>query len=470
VPLVYRALLAARAGGPGGSPTESPIESPIESPVGSPIGEVALYDADGARVAAIGRVLDGLAARHPAPPRVVVAPDLGAALEGAAYVFCAVRVGGLAGRIADERVALDLGLLGQETVGPGGVAYALRSVPVLRRIAEVIAEVAPQAWTINFTNPVGVVTEAMSGVLCNRVVGICDSPVGLFRRVAWLLGEPVERVWFDYSGLNHLGWLSGAYVRGVDRLPELLDSPEALARTEEGRLFGPARLRELGALPNEYLHYYYDTADAIAAVAGATRGEFLAGQQDAFYAAAAGAAPAAAAAEWARVRAERDATYLPEAQRAAAGADEPSGGGYEDVALAVMRALAGGPPASLVLNTALRHTTRAGRLPAGPAGVGAVVDGAAVVEVPCLVDGTGVHPLVTGPLPAHAVRLVAAIKNVDRLILAAADTGDRSAALRAFEEHPLVGSADLAVRLLGGYAAAHPELAHFRGPSPNRLL
>src|SRR5262249_45119700 len=199
---------------------------------------------------------------------------------------------------------VDLGLLGQETVGPGGVAYGLRTVPVLVRIAERIAAVAPDAWTIQFTNPVGMVTEAMGRVLGDRVIGICDSPVGLFRRVAWLLGVPADRVWFDYAGLNHLGWLTAARVGGQDRLPGRLADPAALARIEEGRLFGPDWLAALGAIPNEYLFYYYATREAIAAVRtrGSTRGEYLAGQQEAFYAAVAqadpGGDPGWAAAEW----------------------------------------------------------------------------------------------------------------------------------------------------------------------------
>jgi 6-phospho-beta-glucosidase len=424
VPLVYEALLGSRDW---------------------QVDEVALFDVDADRVAAIGRVLAGMAAGHPAPPRVVVAGDLDEALGGAAYVFCAIRVGGLAGRTVDERVAAEHGLLGQETVGPGGVAYGLRSVPAMLRVAERIAAVAPDAWTIDFTNPVGMVVEALSAVLGDRVVGICDSPVGLFRRVAWLLGEPVERVRFDYAGLNHLGWLTAAHVAGRDRLPALLADPAALARIEEGRLFGPDWLRTLGAIPNEYLYYYYATRDAIAAVRerGVTRGEFLVAQQSAFYA---GADPAA---DWARVRAERDATYLPEARRDAAAEGEPAGGGYEQVALAVMRALAGGPAATLVLN--VRNRGAVGSL-----------DAAAVVEVPCLVDANGAHPLVTAPLPDHAAALVAAVKAVDRAVVEAATTGSRDAALRAFALHPLVDSAATAGRLLDAYAAAHPELRYLQ--------
>ncbi len=435
VPLVYGALPRSGADPTGGG-------------AGRPVDEVALYDVDAGRVAAVERVLAGMDG-----PRLVVADDLDTALAGAAYVFCAVRVGGLAGRTRDERVALDLGLLGQETVGPGGVAYGLRTVPEMVRLAERIAAVAPDAWTIEFTNPVGMVVEAMSAVLGDRVIGICDSPVGLFRRVAWLLGVPPEQVWFDYAGLNHLGWLTAAYVEGRDRLPGLLADPAALARIEEGRLFGADWLRMLGAIPNEYLYYYYATREAIAAVRarGSTRGEFLARQQAEFYRALADPAVAAdpdrAAAEWARVRAERDATYLPEARRDAAGADEPAGGGYEQVALAVLRALAGGPPATLVLNTRNR-----GALPG--------LDAAAVVEVPCLVDANGAHPLVTVALPEHARGLVTAVKAVDRATIQAALTRSRDAAVRAFALHPLVDSVAVARRLVDAYAAAHPELAH----------
>jgi 6-phospho-beta-glucosidase len=491
VPLVYGALRPGAAAGTAGGGRAD----------GAFIDEVALYDLDPPRLAVMGRVLAGL----PGPP-VVLTADLDAALAGASFVFCAVRVGGLAGRVADERVALDLGLLGQETVGPGGVAYGLRTVPVLARIAERVATVAPEAWTIDFTNPVGMVTEAMSRLLGDRVIGICDSPVGLFRRVAWLLGVPVERVWFDYAGLNHLGWLTAARVAGRDRLPGLLAEPAALGRIEEGRLFGPDWLRALGAIPNEYLFYYYATREAIAAVRdrGSSRGEFLARQQEAFYAAVSGAGsgapdagddPGWAAAEWGRVRAERDATYLPEARRDAPGpgelsgggkqsnvgkasggerpgceasggepsagrersregrqfaGSEPSGGGYEQVALAAMQALAGGPPATLVLNVRNR-------------GALAGLDRAAVVEVPCLVDGNGAHPLVTAPLPDHARGLVTAVKAVERATIAAALTGSRDAALRAFALHPLVDSVEVAHRLLAAYAVAHPELAHLAG-------
>ena len=408
----------------------------------SPISELALYDVDPERLAVIGNVLGA----RPSPRvRVTLHTGLDAALAGTDFVFCAVRVGGTRGRTIDERVALDLGVLGQETAGAGGIAYGLRGVPALTRIARRIAAVAPHAWVINFTNPVGMITEAMAAVLGDRVIGICDSPAGLFRRVAWLLGTPVERVWFDYAGLNHLGWLRAALVAGADRLPALLADTGRLSRIEEGRLFGASLLRGLGMIPNEYLYYYYFTADAIRSAQGQSRGEFLQRQQEAFYGAAASAPPEAYR-RWREVLTEREQTYSREAP---AGTGEPTGGGYESMAVAVMKALAGQGPATLVLNVRNR-----GAMPGVPSD--------AIVEVPCLVDTNGAHPVGGDPLPPDALGLVTAVKEAERTAIAAASTGSRELAEAAFARHPLVGDGETARRLVEGYAAAHPELRPLR--------
>lgn len=266
VPLVYGALLRDRGEGR--------------------ITEVTLYDVEAARLSAVARVLADQAAGVPDAPAVTVTTDLDEALRGTDFVFSAIRVGGLAGRAADERVALAEGVLGQETVGAGGIAYGLRTVPVAREIARRVAALAPDAWVINFTNPAGLVTEAMAGVLGDRVIGICDSPVGLGRRVARVLGVDPATARPDYVGLNHLGWLRGLYVDGRDQLPRLLGDASLLGSFEEGRLFGPEWLAPLGAIPNEYLHYYYFNRDTVRAYRSAerTRGAFLHDQQAGFYA------------------------------------------------------------------------------------------------------------------------------------------------------------------------------------------
>jgi 6-phospho-beta-glucosidase len=323
------------------------------------------------------------------------------------------------------------------------------------RIAEAVRDHAPSAWVINFTNPAGMVTEAMSRVLGDRVVGICDSPVGLFRRVGRALDLDVADTWFDYAGLNHLGWLRRVLVDGRDVLPGLLADDDALATFEEGRLFGGPWLRTLGAIPNEYLYYYYFTREAIASIidAPATRGEFLLQQQDAFYRslgrAADGAAASSAAARWEGVRKEREATYMAESRTASGGgerhADDLDGGGYDQVALALMRAIAGDEQATLVLNVRNRSAI-------------AGLDADAVVEVPCLVGRNGAHPLATGALDSHASALVASVKAAERAALDAAVSGSRASAVKALAIHPLVDSVRTAERILAHELEALPEL------------
>ncbi|MCX2180383.1 6-phospho-beta-glucosidase [Streptomyces sp. SKN60] len=434
VPLVYGALLGDHAEGR--------------------VTHVTLFDLDAGRLSAIERVLGEQGEGVPDAPVVRATTDLDEALRGADFVFSAIRVGGLAGRAADERIALAEGVLGQETVGAGGIAYGLRTLPVVTHIAHRIAELAPDAWVINFTNPAGMVTEAMSRILGDRVIGICDSPVGLGRRVARVLGARPDEAWIDYVGLNHLGWLRGLKVGGHDVLPRLFEDDALLGSFEEGRLFGTEWLRSLGAIPNEYLHYYYFNREAVRAYREAekTRGAYLLDQQAGFYEEM-GKPDTPPLGTWHRVLADREATYMAH-NREAAGVGERDeedleSGGYEKVALALMRAIARNERATLILNVRNRHTL-------------SVLDADAVIEVPCLVDAAGAHPVSVDPLPYHAVGLVTAVKAVEREALAAAESGSRATAVKAFALHPLVDSVAVARRLLDGYTAEHAGLAYLR--------
>ena len=412
------------------------------------VGQVVLHDVDPQRLLAVSMVLDAMAAGHEGAPKVRTTTDLDDALRGATFVFSAVRVGGLEGRTADERVALDLGLLGQETTGPGGIAYGLRTVPVAVHIAQRIAAVCPDAWVINFTNPAGMVTEAMQGVLGERVIGICDTPIGLARRSGRALGLDPSLTSPDYVGLNHLGWLRGLSYQGRDVLPGLIGNEQLLAGIEEGRLFGADWIGDLGAIPNEYLYYYYFTRDAVASIRGTadTRGEFLLRQQGAFYAQAA-RVPAAAFEQWQRVRRERDATYMAESRDATEqrDPDDLEGGGYEGVALALMSAITRGERSTMILN--VRNGSAVPGLPAE-----------AVVEVPCAVDADGAHPLVTRPLAGHQLGLVQQVKAVEQLTIQAAAAGSARMAVKALALHPLVDSVSTAQVLLEGYRSRIPSL------------
>ncbi|MFJ9153198.1 6-phospho-beta-glucosidase [Streptomyces sp. NPDC102270] len=433
VPLVYGALLTDRAEGR--------------------VTEVVLHDLDDRRLSAVTRVLAEQAAQVPSAPTVTATTDLDEALRGADFIFSAIRVGGLEGRADDERVALAEGVLGQETVGAGGIAYGLRTVPVAVDIARRVARLAPDAWVINFTNPAGLVTEAMSRHLGDRVIGICDSPVGLGRRIARVLGADPNEAWIDYVGLNHLGWVRGLKIAGRDELPRLLADPDLLGSFEEGKLFGVDWLQSLGAIPNEYLHYYYFNREAVRSYQQAekTRGAFLADQQARFYDEV-GAPGAKALDVWDRTRAEREATYMSE-NRETAGAGERDAddlsGGYEKVALALMRAIARDERATLILNVRNQGTL-------------SVLDHDAVIEVPCLVDANGAHPVSVAPLPDHATGLVCSVKAVEREVLAAAESASRTTAVKAFALHPLVDSVNVARKLVEGYTSVHPGLAYLK--------
>jgi 6-phospho-beta-glucosidase len=431
-PLTYRALLEARAR--------------------LDLNEVVLHDSDTARLGTIEAVLAGIDAEGGVSLPRRHETDLAAAVRGAAFVLCAIRVGGLEGRIVDEAVPLAHGVLGQETVGPGGIAFALRTLGPMRDIAVAVARHAPDAWLVNFTNPAGMITEALTPILGERVVGICDSPDHLVREVAAAIGAPPAELAVDYAGLNHLGWVVGARRAGHDLLPGLLADDERLARLPAAGLFGIPRLRELGAVPNEYLVYFEHPDRAMEGFRreGATRGQALAQGQDAFYAAAPEPGRDAARA-WRRAVHARNRTYMREARTAELdepleGEDEQPAGGYEAAALAVLEALSGAAARVLILNVVNR-----GALP--------FLDRDAVVEVPAVVGPGGVRPLAAGELPAEARELVVRVKEVERLTIRAAAEGSRALALEAIAHHPLVPSAAVAQRIIADYVARQPAVA-----------
>jgi len=322
----------------------------------------------------------------------------------------------------------------------------------MRGIAEAIARHAPDAWLVNFTNPAGMITEALMPVLGERVVGICDSPDHLVREVAAAIGSPPAELAVDYAGLNHLGWVVAARRAGRDLLPGLLADDARVARLPAAGLFGVARLRELGAVPNEYLVYFEHPDRAVAGFKreGATRGQALAAAQDAFYAA--GPEPGRDAARtWRRAVHARNRSYMREARTSETeepleDEDEQPAGGYEAAALAVMEALAGAEQQVLILNVRNRGAVR-------------FLDRDAVVEVPAVVGPAGVRPLAAGELPPAARDLVLRVKEVERLTIRAAVEGSRALALEAIAHHPLVPSAAVAERILGDYLARDPALA-----------
>jgi 6-phospho-beta-glucosidase len=437
--------------GGGGFRTPNVYQALLHDHGANRVTEVWLHDIDKQRLESMRRLLSLLARPFPEAPAIHATLVVEDAIEGADFVFAAVRVGGLSGRIADERVALDLGVLGQETTGPGGISYAFRTVPVMLRIARLVKTLAPAAYLINFTNPAGIITEAMQSVLGDRVIGICDTPSGLGRRIARAMNLDQSRLQLDYVGLNHLGWMRRLIVDGRDILPDVLASDSVLAGLEEGTIFGADWLRSLGAIPNEYLYYYYFNTDAVAAIRQSrqTRGEFLAQTQGDFYESVARAGDTAVDL-WREAINHRSANYMAEAKGGEQGNPEhpefADDSGYAGVAVALMRAVSSNERASMILNVRNGNT-----IPGLPSG--------AVIEVPATVDANGAHPLSTATPTSHQLGLMQQVKEVEQRAITAAREGSRREALLALALHPLVGSVTTARQLLDGYIATIPEVA-----------
>ncbi len=422
VPLVYRALVRRPWLG---------------------IDEVVLYDIDLGRLSVIAAVLEPTAG-----VRITMTDSLTGALTGADIVFSAIRVGGAEGRVRDERRALRCGVLGQETVGAGGLSFGLRTLPLALAAAELQAELAPDAVLVNFTNPAGMITQALTGVLGHRAIGICDSPIGLVRRACRALGLSADAVEYDYTGINHLGWLTGLRHDGADVLTTLLGDDSLLASTEEGRLFPAELLRSLHAIPNEYLYFYYaarEITSSLSAADSRTRGEVIQLEQEHFYRAATGDADRAGPL-WQQARLHREETYLAEARAEERDEADLSGGGYEEVALDIAAALTSGRPAELIVNAPNGST-----FPQLPARM--------VIETRCTVDETGAHPQPGPDLPLHQLGLVACVRAAEESIIAAVVDKDRDAAVHGFAIHPLIGSRDLAHALVSSIEVDEPTVA-----------
>ena len=397
-----------------------------------PIDEIALYDTDVPRMAAIG----SLAGEFSSTVRTYA--DVRACVSGARFVILSIRVGGIAWRARDEATAVAHGVAGQETVGPAGFAMAMRTIPHAVEYARLVERESPAAWVVSFTNPVGIVTQAMTSATGARVIGICDTPTELFEEVAHVLDIDSSRCTFDYFGLNHLGWLREVHVDDEPQLHRLWPDADRLRRVYRAPLFEPAFLQRLRLLPTEYLYYYYSPDRALANVrrAGVTRGQAVQQLNDRLF-----EDLARPGANRRRIYegylAERDAGYM----QIESGANRPlapspwaSLTGYDKIALSVLRAIHFDTNAVIPLNVtnggALRELAHDD-----------------IVEVPCLVGAHGARPITRDRVPVSVLDLLLGVKQYERLTVAAAASRSLTDAERALTANPLVARADLAARL-----------------------
>ncbi len=417
--------------------------------------ELALMDVDAERLGLIGALTAPL--EEQARFRTVRTTDPAAALAGADFVITTFRVGGMAGRVVDERVPLAHGVVGQETTGPGGFAMAMRAIPVLLSYLERMRQLCPKAWLVNFANPSGMLAEAATRVAgWSRTVGICDAPADMQRVAAAASGTAPERLFLDYFGLNHLGWVRAVICDGEDLLPRLL----AMVRQAghfPGSPFDLDLVADLGMIPNDYLFYYYHTEEAIRRILGAgrTRGEYLLALNDRFFADLqrlfATGDVAGMAALYRRYLDERHGSHMADDGGVqgpaldAAWLAAAAQGGYAGVALDLIESLAGGPARAMVLNVPNRGAIRC-------------MGDADVVEVPALVGPGLLRPLVVGDIPTDCLGLMQQVKEYERLTIAAAVECSYEKALQALVRHPLVPDPGTARAILTGYRERHGAL------------
>jgi 6-phospho-beta-glucosidase len=384
------------------------------------VTELVLHDIDPERREVVGGMAGRMLAHQGFAGRLTVTGDLDRALDGADFVLVQIRVGGQQARLQDETFPLACGCIGQETTGAGGLAKALRTVPVVLEIAQRVAErAAPGAWIVDFTNPVGIVTRALLDA-GHRAIGLCNVAIGFQRSFARLLGVRPEQLVVDHVGLNHLTWVRAAWLDGRDVLPHLLaEHGDALA---DQAVLPRRLLEELGAVPSPYLHYFYDHDDVLA--------EQLDGEPR-----------AAVVAEIERGLLElyRD----PAVTEKPALLEQRGGAFYSEAAIGLVGSLVGGAGEVHVVDVRNGSTL-----------AGLAEDD--VVEVPARIEAHGAVPLPQAPLAPELLGLVQHVAAYERLAAAAAVSGDAALAHKALLTHPLIGQDRIAGELLERLAHGVP--------------
>jgi len=422
--------------------------------------ELCLLDIDPHKLELFGTLCKALVYRAGYPFTVSATTDARAALTGADHVVTTVRVGFEQGRATDERIAMRHGVLGQETTGPGGFAMALRSIPTILDYAELLRQVSPRAWLYNFTNPAGLVTQALRNTGYERTIGICDGANGGQGAIAQWAGVENNRIQAEVFGLNHLSWCRHAWLDGEDLLARAIADDRFLREMQS--LFEPGLVRQIGMHLNEYLYYYYYAEKAMAAISdeGMTRGEEIVELNqrliDQLEEIGVERDPERALRAFFGYEKRRGSTYMHyayggmsivEANRQQifdTEVPEKAGEGYAGVALSIIEALEKGIPLVTALNTPNQGA----------------IDGMAdddVVEVSCQVSRDGIRPLPIGVVPGPQLRLMQTVKLYERLTVQAIQEHNRAMAVQALMVHPLILSYSRAKSLVDAYLAAHAD-------------
>jgi 6-phospho-beta-glucosidase len=439
--------------GGGGVRTPLMVDGLVRWQNDVPIEKLVLYDSNPEKLETIGGLVSHLVNEKGSPFEVEVTSNIRKAVIGADFIYTAIRVGGDEGRVVDERVPLKYGIIGQETTGPGGFAMALRTIPVMLEYAKVIEELAPNAWLINFTNPSGLITEALEKHTKLKVIGICDAPSSMKLEVAKFLKKQADDIRINYFGLNHLGWVDSILAEGKDYLPEIIENYNQFIKGyPHMSCFSEDLVRTLNLLPNEYLYYFYYREQVVDNInkSNNTRGEQIVklnrilldklkdkvkqgNLQEALNI-------------YEEIMSERSSSYM-STETGGKHGEEPvalESEGYDGLAMSILSSISQNKKRTLILNVPNQ-------------GVIPELNDDDVVEVSCLLDGNGPVPLSVGKIPTQVKGLVQTVKEYERLTIEAAVNGDYECAVMALAIHPLVNSYSLAKSILEDYLIQHKQ-------------
>lgn len=407
--------------GGGSSYTPELIEGFIRQYDSFPVTDIALADIPEGRkkLEIVGALAKRMVEKSGLPIRIKLTLDLREALRGAHYVSTQMRVGLLEARGWDESIPLKYGMLGQETTGAGGMMKALRTIPVLLDICKEMEELCPDAWLLNFTNPAGMVTEAILKHTRIRSIGLCNSPIAAYKWLSSLYQLPAERIYCEFIGLNHLHWISRIEVDGESRLEELLETGGSYSASNVPQLaWNDTLIRTLRAVPSYYLKYFYLYREMLAeqqalAERGETRAETVKRLEDELF----------------------EIYKQPELAEKPKQLEQRGGAYYSEAAVNLMKAIHTDSGEIQTVNVLNNGTLN-------------FLPGDASIEVNCVVKKDGVVPVPITRIPEGAPGLIQAVKTYESLAIEAAVTGSRELALLALSAHPLTDSISAAEAML----------------------
>jgi len=410
--------------GGGSSYTPELIDGFIQNEKRLQVKEIALYDIDKERLDIVGGMAQRMVRYAEMDTNISISTERPRAIDGAKFVLFSMRVGKMAARIVDEKIPLKYNVIGQETTGPGGTFKAFRTIPVTLDIAYDMEKYAPDAWFINFTNPAGIMTEALLKHTSLNAVGLCNNPINTIAGMAEAFHVEPQDVFLEWMGLNHVNWVRRVFIKGVDKTPVIMDRLEEFSKIEEMPHFDPELIRTLGVLPGYYLQYYYQHPERVeeAKAAERSRGEVVLEVEK----------------ELLKKYADPKTLVKPEelAQR--------GGARYSEAAVNLIL--------SLMLDrrdvqiVVARNGSSIADLPPD-----------ASVEVPCVVGSHGVTPLVMGHLPESIRALCQQAKAWESATVKAAVSGSRKDAVLALLANPQVPDYPTAVALVDEMMEAHKQ-------------